>query len=291
MSGLDKEAHGQSQALLCPEATQSSTRKYMSVASVTLWLLILAVSLAVITTSDKRSGFLSLLDSRPQREIVLFGDSLIGVSDSTYGLSEELQHAVQDEKTNVEVFIHASAKGGDTATTLSARLDSDVLARHGQAPPDGVIILFDSDAADEDNAAESWYKDEYKIKLKGMISKILEKVHYVALSGPILFGELPEGENYKDDLLDEYEQMNKEIAEEYNIDFIELRHMFYRNEPTSGDSVEMKSGKLTRDGEHPLRKGYEIIKSQFLKTILSSNWVGMFRLAPGERADAKSKAK
>ena len=287
MTDLDQEAHGETQPVLntssTAESSSSSLKGVISVISVAFWLVIVAASLVVVSMNSRRSSFINFLDTRPQREILLFGDSLIGVSDSTYGLSYELENAVQDKKDDVQVFVHSSAKGGDTAFTLSARLDEDVLIREGQTPPDGVIILFDSDAADEENAPLQWYKDEYRAKLKNMISKIQEKVHYVALSGPILFGEMPDGENAKDDLLNEYEQMNKEIASQHGIDFIELRQKFFSEEPKDDNSQKIRSGKLTRDGEHPVRKGYEIIKSEFLATILSSRWEGLFQLAPGEK--------
>jgi hypothetical protein len=94
----------------------------------------------------------------------------------------------------------------------------------------------------------------------------------VALSGPILDGEKKEGENEKDDKLDAYENINKKLAKKHDIAYIDLRAEFLSNDK----GFDQEQGHLTQDGEHPKRKGEEIIEDAFRKQILSWNglWTG-----------------
>jgi len=96
----------------------------------------------------------------------------------------------------------------------------------------------------------------------------------VALAGPILRGELPEGENYKDAEMDAYEAINKDLARKYRIDYMPLRQKFEAAEPDRAKSEKQSSGKLTQDGEHPNHRGEGIIEENFLKQILS--WNGLW---------------
>lgn len=101
-----------------------------------------------------------------------------------------------------------------------------------------------------------------------LISYLSPSTEFVALAGPILKGEKPEGENAKDAQMDAYETINKEVAAAHHIDYIALRELFEDNEPTKGKGVEEQKGKLTIDGEHPLQQGSDIIERAFLDQAL-----------------------
>ena len=210
----------------------------------------------------------------PKLEIMLFGDSLVGVSDQLYHLDDELKADIEKKHSHYDVIISSSAVNGNKADDLLQRVDRDVLSRsvyRGNSPaPDAVIVLFDSDAADVDEGSNSKsIRAAYRNDVSSLLHKLTAKVAYVAFAGPILMGELPEGKNGKDSQMDAYEAINKEVAAEHNVPYIALREIFEANEPKKGKSMNAEEGKLTMDGEHPLKKGAELIEDALLTQLLS----------------------
>jgi Major surface glycoprotein len=54
------------------------------------------------------------------------------------------------------VYVHASAANGDVALDLLQKVDRDVIHRPNEdRAPDGVIVLFDSDATDVDEVFQT----------------------------------------------------------------------------------------------------------------------------------------
>ena len=209
-----------------------------------------------------------------EKEIMLFGDSLVGVPDTEYHMGEGLEKDIEKVHPEYDTVISISFGNGNTASDLYSRVDEDVLNRKSTPnPPQAVIILFDSDAADVDEGENADdIRSRYAEKLDALLGKVRARVDYVALSGPILDGEKKEGENEKDDKLDAYENINKKLAKKHDIAYIDLRAEFLSNDK----GFDQEQGHLTQDGEHPKRKGEEIIEDAFRKQILSWNglWTG-----------------
>lgn len=207
-----------------------------------------------------------------EKEIMLFGDSLIGVPDTEYHMGESLEKDIEKAHPDYDTVISISFGNGNTASDLYSRVDEDVLNRKSTPnPPNAVIILFDSDAADvEEGDNADKVRSRYAEKLDALLSKVKDKVKYVALSGPILDGEEKEGNNEQDGKLDAYEDINKKIAKKHDVAYIDLRAKFQAEE----NGYDNEAGHLTQDGEHPKRKGEEIIEEAFKDQILS--WKGLY---------------
>lgn len=209
------------------------------------------------------------------REIMLFGDSLVGVSNEKYDMGKELEKDVKLKKSDFDITIAISAESGDKARDLYVRVEEDVIHRKSkESAPDAIIVLFDSDAADVwegDKSVE--IRQDYEDKLDGLVSKLTDAIDYVALSGPILDGEKKDGLNEKDSQLDAYEAINKKIAKRHNLDYISLRELFQQSE----DGYDEDQGHLTMDGERPKKGGESIIEAAFLKQITGSSWDGLWK--------------
>ena len=246
--------------------------------SVSVLALLMILGSLAYSARNARKGVVhtfSLLTStenegrKVEKEIMLFGDSLIGVPTHEYQMGEKLESDLESANPDYDTVISVSFGNGNTAFELYDRVDEDVLSRDDfDAPPKAVVILFDTDAADEPDGGKDEYKENYKEKLSALLQKLKAKIDYVALAGPILKGEYKE--NDIDPKLDEYEEMNKEIAKSHNVDYIPLRDMFQDAE----NGYDKKSGHLTQDGQHPTEKGAEIIEKAFKKQILS--WNGLY---------------
>lgn len=300
MNAMDEESHGRgSPAVEDPPEERSALlggggevkenkglTRFSGVLSLTIGLLLLAGSLAYLSIG-RTAEYTTFYSSKPVREIMLFGDSLVGVPEVKYDISDHLEKGIEKKEKNFDVTVSTSGENGNTVSDLLKRVDSDVLSRKSYGGdslpvPDAVIVLFDSDAADVDEGSKpAKIREAYKEKLITLLDKLTAKIDYVALSGPILMGELPEGENPRDEQMDAYETINKEVASKYHIDYIPLREEFEAAEPNKSKYEAMKKGKLTMDGEHPLHQGEAIIESSFLKQILS--WGGLWK------ASSKSK--
>merc|ERR1712185_184067 len=175
-------------------------------------------------------------------------------------MGEHLEDNLEDSHSDFEITVSTSASNGNCARDLLKRVEADVLDRPGEDnPPDGVVVLFDSDAADVDTADREKTKKRYRKTLSSLIGRITNKVDYVALAGPILDGELKEGRHYRDEILNDYEDINVEVSKKYGIDYIPLREYFFAHEKKSEHAEAQDSGKLTIDGEHPLKGGAKII--------------------------------
>merc|ERR1711998_188478 len=206
----------------------------------------------------------------------LFGDSLVGVSESKYRIGEDIAKELENKHSEYEVYVSTSGENGNCAKDLLKRVDKDVINRSGEDhAPDAVIILFDSDAADVESADEESTQKMYKATLSELVEKVKHNVDYVALAGPILFGELKKGRNERDEIMDDYDDINQMIADKYEIPYIPLRRYFFEAEKKSVHAEEQKEGKLTVDGEHPLHPGEEIIEEHLLKQILA--WKQLWR--------------
>ena len=106
--------------------------------------------------------------------IMLFGDSLIEISDSVYSLGKGIEESIESARHCKDTSIEVEAHGGFRVIDLLHEVDNKVLNRaNNQPPPDAIIVLFDSDAVEVD---EGDRKVEFRTKYKKNLSLLLEKL-------------------------------------------------------------------------------------------------------------------
>lgn len=259
----------------------SSKTKFVLLASLILLVCVIAISVSVenYIRSHERSPL----------EIVLFGDSLISNTNSDYGLCRNLESRLESLHKDRDVVVGCYGAGGRRANDLRMSMNDEVLARPASLlygwlnsryvlpPPQAVIIYFDSDASDVD---ESLYnvdalRRRYIWNLTEVVKAITEKVPYVALGGPTLYGEyMPRGSNPDDRKFDEYCAINRKICKRYNVTYLETRNLFFSNLPQDWSEIE---GYLTQDGEHHNAAGAKLIEDLFFDQI-QNKWPGLWKL-------------
>ena len=198
------------------------------------------------------------------KEIMLFGDSLLGVPDSEYKIGESLENDIEQAHPEYDTVISISVGSGNTAFDQFNRIDDDVLNRKSKPnPPQAMIILMDSQIVDVSEVdAVNEIRSNYNKKLDELLGKVKSRVQYVALAGPVLKGEQKDhaaGEN-----LDMYEEVRKGLAKKHDVAYIDLREKL---------QAGGESGHTARDGETSRRKA-EIIEEALKDQILS--WEGLF---------------
>jgi len=196
--------------------------------------------------------------------IILFGDSLIGRPTRRYNLDTNILNRIRIRYPHLSFELQATGIDGNRILSLRRRMCQDVINKR----PEAVIMYWDSDVSDPsiDYIASQDGIDRYTKNLIDVIKALKSSsVKYLAIAGPNLLGELPEGENARDKYLNLYRQINQLIAEQYNITYIDIRQAFLQAD--IDEEWNQYSGYLTQDGEHPSATGSKIEEDLFYKQL------------------------
>lgn len=210
----------------------------------------------------------------PTYRLTLIGDSLIHRPFKEFNLGGRLQHRF----TTVNLNITENAESDQTIAECYQNINADVPFDSA----DMVILYWDTDVsdyneyamADEEIAIKRSY---YRSNLTAVINAVqAANVSKMAISGPTILGEglffrqyLYVSRENKKSMLNDYRQINIDIAEELGVDYIDMRKAYLQALPAYWF---FPAYHLTLDGEHPNDRGTGIIVKQFAKQI--SEWTG-----------------
>jgi hypothetical protein len=161
-------------------------------------------------------------------KITVLGDSLVHRPFTEYKFFDVIKGYIT---TDQRLTMYDEGQNGNKISDISSRLDT-ALAHNSQ----GLILQWDSDVSDIDESAMSdteitILRQNYENNLKSVIERIqANQTDVVALSGPGLLGEpgilqlfLSSRFRGKENMLNDYREMNKQIALAYNITYLDLR--------------------------------------------------------------------
>ena len=198
-------------------------------------------------------------------KVILFGDSLVNTPYQDYHMKRLILQYFP--KYPIGDIVNAGV-GGDRIYRMRDRLYRDALDLN----PDAMILLWDSDCSDID---ESDYtpdgitelRKKYEDDLVYVVEEIQKAGVYLVISGPILLGEIGKALKRdrqrileKEQMLDDYRAINRKVAENHNVSYIDLRDNFQRAIPFYRLS---HSGCVTSDGEHENENGTKIVARLF----------------------------
>lgn len=144
MNDLDVEHHGGQLAEegadtdMIPSITSDKWSSILSTYNAigfTIWLLLVSATIVAYssTTKDSFSKLIEkphgpmrhapLVSRGNRREILLFGDSLIGVPNIDFHMGDEIQKALQMEHPNFDISVTVSAISGNGINDLLGRVD------------------------------------------------------------------------------------------------------------------------------------------------------------------------
>lgn len=215
------------------------------------WLLILATS-----NSFAEEHF----------NVVLIGDSLIGRASRDYGLLEKIQANLQGK----DVSLYGYGPNGAMIADIKNYLDQ-VLE---DLKPDAVILFWDSDCSDveeKDMTAEQivHLRGNYTANLIHVVKTIKRSgAFFAALAGPEILGEgivgKPSKWYAKTPMLNDYREINKDVARAENVEYVDVRQAFLDKIPAVW---VINSGLLTKDGEHENERGTQIVADMFSEVL------------------------
>ena len=209
-----------------------------------------------------------------QREyrIALLGDSLVGAMYINYPLEFAIKMYLPHFKFKFLPFDVSGSRVAD----IRSRLDPVIAAK-----PDGTFIFFDSDECDIEEYRLSRSKvaelrDAYRTDLSYVIQTLnaSNPTGYLALAGPSVVGEGPLfgpvpiwSYNHKKIQLDQYRDINYEIAQAHQIPYLDVRASF----KTVSDKFQGRlgySGCLTTDGNHENEIGATVVAYLLARSLL-----------------------
>lgn len=193
--------------------------------------------------------------------IVFFGDSLTylagkeePVKSVSKGYVRIVRETLQEKHKDKDIEVDWVATGGHTVPDLIKRLEKDVLSKK----PTIVVIQIGC------NDARRLPKGTFKSSLEELIDKLQKEKIQVIQCSLTSVGEKHDGTNKDDPKLDEFAQVEREIAKAKDVPLNDLRKAFVdywkKNNPENKGS-----GILTYDGNHFNQKGMEFVAEQMLK--------------------------
>jgi lysophospholipase L1-like esterase len=193
--------------------------------------------------------------------IVFFGDSLTFLAakeDAKTGVTKGYLRIVRDKLNETHkgqnIEVNWVATGGHTVPDLLKRLEKDVLPKK----PSIVVIQIGC------NDARRISKDLFKSSLEELIDRLQKANIQVVQCTLTSVGEKHDGTNKDDAKLEEFAQIEREIAKAKNVPVNDLRKAFVGYWKEHNPKNEPK-GILTYDGNHFNDAGHRFVAEQMLR--------------------------
>lgn len=200
------------------------------------------------------------IDLKPGDKIVFFGDSLTSLAGDekpkehvTKGYVRIFNEALQAKYPDKMLEVGWVATGGHTVPDLLKRVDADVIAKK----PTIVVIQIGC------NDARRIPKETFKTSLVELIEKLQNAGIQVVQCSLTSVGEKHDGTNKDDPKLDEFAQVEREVAQAKQIPLNDLRKAFIAHWKQHNPGNK-PSGILTYDGNHFNQRGMEFVGAQML---------------------------
>ena len=220
-------------------------------------LIFLAVSFA---TADEDQAAKKVELKKGDR-IIFFGDSLTALAGQeepkahvTKGYVRIVRETLRETHKDKDVVVDWVATGGHTVPDLLKRVDRDVIAKR----PTIVVIQIGC------NDARRLGKDQFKTSLEELIDRLQKAGIQVVQCTLTSVGEKHDGTNKDDPKLDEFAEVERQVAKAKKVPLNDLRKAFV--EHWKKHNLDNKpSGILTYDGNHFNDVGHQFVAEQMLK--------------------------
>jgi lysophospholipase L1-like esterase len=219
--------------------------------------MLLGVSLAAVAGEDLAARQVEL---KKGDRIIFFGDSLTNLAGEEKpkdqvmkGYVRIVRETLHEKHKDKNIEVDWVATGGHTVPDLLKRVDADVIAKK----PTIVVIQIGC------NDARRIPKETFQTSLMELIDKLQRAGIQVVQCTLTSVGEKHDGTN-KDDLkLDEFAQVEREVAQAKNVPLNDLRKAFVGY--WKKNNLDNKpSGVLTYDGNHFNQQGQDFVAERML---------------------------
>lgn len=252
-------------------------RQHRGITSLMIFLafsvaVFMIISCAPICTLDSTYSYpVSVSNVSEPFKLIMFGDSLVtGSRAQNFGIFPDLASKVSFYLPNFNLNLINFGHNADGIVALRKRMNY-VLA----TPADAIIILWDSDInANVESKVDIAILREFYISNVTFVVNAIQKnssTVQIALAGPTIIGEgvffkkVPFTTYHKRiAMLNDYSSINRQIADNHNITYIDIRSAYLDALPLYRMSYK---GCLTVDGEHENSNGMAIIAKSIAKVV------------------------
>ncbi len=222
--------------------------------------IVLPVSAGQATSAEPDVADLKVELKKADR-IIFFGDSLTYLAGKeeppkhvTKGYIRIVRETLNDAHKDKGIEVDWVATGGHTVPDLLKRVDKDVIDKK----PTIVVIQIGC------NDARRISKDLFKSSLEELIDKLQKANIQVIQCTLTSVGEKHDGTNADDPKLEEFAEIERQVAGAKNVPLNDLRKAFVgywkKNNPDN-----KPDGILTYDGNHFNDTGHKFVAEQMLK--------------------------
>lgn len=196
--------------------------------------------------------------------IAIHGDSLVSAPNYLYNFSANILKKISNRIPNLIFDIIVCGETAYNIAHVLLTLDEICLSYH----PHSFILYGDSDRRAFEERISDYKSKTYLSNLDKLLHRLKNNgVVFIALAGPGLEGELPNGQNLDDYSAEAYRKANINYAKSHKIPFIDIRKaLFKAEEDNKGGEYRYEHGLhgvcgyLTIDGAHPTYLGNTIIE-------------------------------
>ena len=228
-------------------------------------LRIIALSLVLILSLSVRAAEVDPAEKQVTLKkgdrIIFFGDSLTYLAGKeepkahvTKGYVSIVREKLQASHKDLNIEVDWVATGGHTVPDLIKRLDKDVLEKK----PTIVVIQIGC------NDARRISKDLFKSSLEELIERLQKANIQVIQCSLTSVGEKHDGTNKDDPKLDEFAEVERQVAKAKNVPLNDLRKAFVNHWKKNNPENKPKDI-LTYDGNHFNQKGMDFVAEQMLR--------------------------
>jgi lysophospholipase L1-like esterase len=221
-------------------------------------ILLLAVSLRAAAADDLADQKVTL---KKGDRIIFFGDSLTELAGKeapkdkvNKGYVRVVGDKLKETHKDLGIEVDWVATGGHTVPDLLKRVDKDVISKM----PTIVVIQIGC------NDARRIPKDLFKTSLEELIDKLQKANIQVVQCTLTSVGEKHDGTNKDDKNLEEFAEVQRQVATAKKVPINDLRKAFVDYWKKSNPDNK-PSGILTYDGNHWNQQGHDFVAEQMLK--------------------------
>ena len=192
--------------------------------------------------------------------ILFFGDSITQSGEEPGGYVALVRERLSSETSPKEVI--GAGISGNKVPDLQRRLQSDVLIRK----PTLVVIYIGINDVWHSESGMGTPKSTFESGLHDIIGQIQTIGSHAVLCTPSVIGEKHDGSNALDELLDEFCEISRAVANQSGCHLLDLRLRFL-DYLRSHNQANHAMGVLTTDGVHLNTAGNRFVADQMLDGI------------------------
>jgi lysophospholipase L1-like esterase len=194
--------------------------------------------------------------------IVFLGDSITQAGAGPQGYVTLVRDQIEKQHSDMKIEVIGAGISGNRVPDLEQRLDRDVISKQ----PTVVVIYIGINDVWHSTRGRGTSKEDYQAGLQRIIDKVQRASGRVILCTPSVIGEKHDGSNDLDQMLDEYSQISRDVAERNKVQLLDLRKRFLAELKRANEQNQPR-GVLTTDGVHLNERGNRFVADCVLEAL------------------------